>query len=57
MGFRIYKNGEWKDATEEDIKEGIKISHGIDVDSLDKIKVYVGDKWVNGSELILNKNN
>jgi tyrosyl-tRNA synthetase len=55
MKFIILKNGEWKAASEEDIKEGIKTIHGIEIDNLDKLKVCVNDKWVKGTELIEDK--
>jgi hypothetical protein len=50
--FRIFKDGEWKDATKEDIKESMKDSYGIEIDDISKIKVRINDVWVSGDKLV-----
>lgn len=53
MNAKIYKNGKWNNASKEDIMEFMKIFYGIDVDDADKVKIWTGDKWVKGSEIVI----
>ena len=55
MIAKVFKDGEWKEATKDDFIKFVKDQLNVDVKDLDKVNVRIKDKWVKGTELVKGK--